>query len=77
MCPVTTQTGQVGLYVGLGRGPAYPIGSHSLVTIKLPPPPEYGLEWGVTKRVWLVDYRYRDASSCVAGSSTATTRCGS
>ena len=44
--PVTTRTGRVGSFVGLGPGPAYPIGSSSVVTFRLPPPPEFGPDWG-------------------------------
>jgi hypothetical protein len=57
-CPVTTETGQVGRYIGLGPGPAYPLGSHSVVTMRLPPPEGWGTEWSGTKRVWLLDNRY-------------------
>jgi len=57
-CPLTTETRQVDSYVGLGRGPAFPLGSHALVTVELPPRAEYGPEWGAVKRVWLVDARY-------------------
>jgi DDE family transposase len=57
-CPVTTETRQVGGHPGLGRGPAYPIGAHSVITMRLPPPDGYGTEWSGTKRVWLVDQRY-------------------
>jgi hypothetical protein len=57
-CPVTKQTGRVGGHPGLGPGPAYPIGTHALVTMPMPPPDGWGSEWSGTKRVWLVDPRY-------------------
>ena len=57
-CPVTTETGQVGSYRGLGPGPAYPFGTHSVVTMRIPPPEGWGSEWSGTKRVWLLDNRY-------------------
>jgi hypothetical protein len=57
-CPVTTKTGQVGSYPGLGPGPAYPIGSSSVITIRMPPPEGWGDEWSGTKRLWLLDNRY-------------------
>lgn len=57
-CQVTTETGQVGPYRGLGPGPAYPFGTHSVVTMPVPPPEGWGSEWSGTKRVWLLDNRY-------------------
>lgn len=57
-CPVTTETGRVGLYDGLGPGPAYPIGTSSGVTMQMPPPEGWGPEWSGTKRLWLLDTRY-------------------
>lgn len=57
-CPVTTESGQVGRSSGLGRGPAYPMGTHSIITIQFPPPEGWGQEWSGTKRVWLLDTRY-------------------
>jgi hypothetical protein len=57
-CPVTTETGQVGAYPGLGPGPAYPWGTHSVITMRIPPPEHWGREWSGTKRVWLLDNRY-------------------
>ena len=57
-CPVTTESGQVGRWAGLGRGPAYPMGAHSIITIPFPPPEGWGQEWSGTKRVWLLDTRY-------------------
>ena len=57
-CPVTTETGQAGGHPGLGPGPAYPLGAHSVITMRLPPPDGYGPEWSGTKRVWLVNHRY-------------------
>jgi hypothetical protein len=57
-CPVTTETGQVGAYPGLGPGPAYPIGTGSVITIRIPPPVGWGPEWSGTKRVWLLDTRF-------------------
>jgi hypothetical protein len=57
-CPVTTETGRVGLQPGLGPGPAYPIGTHTLITMRLPPPVGWGTEWSGTKRLWLLDTRY-------------------
>jgi hypothetical protein len=57
-CPVTTETGRVGPYPGLGLGPAYPIGTHNLITMRVPPPEGWGPEWSGTKRVWLLDTRY-------------------
>jgi hypothetical protein len=57
-CPVTTETGQVGLLPGLGRGPVYPIGTSAVITVRFPPPEHWGPEWSGTKRVWLLDTRY-------------------
>lgn len=57
-CPVTTETGQVGSWPVLGRGPAYPMGTHSVITIRFPPPQGWGAVWSGTKRVWLLDTRY-------------------
>lgn len=57
-CPVTTGTGQVGRWEGLGQGPAFPMGTHSVITILFPPPEGWGDEWSGTKRVWLLDTRY-------------------
>lgn len=57
-CPVTTESGQVGRWAGLGRGPAYPMGTYSIITILFPPPEGWGQEWSGTKRVWLLDTRY-------------------
>jgi hypothetical protein len=57
-CPVTTETGQVGRWAGLGPGPAYPMGTHSVITVLFPPPEGWGVEWSGTKRVWLLDTRY-------------------
>jgi hypothetical protein len=57
-CPVTAETGQVGSWAGLGRGPAYPMGTHSVISIRFPPPEGWGPEWSGTKRVWLLDTRY-------------------
>jgi hypothetical protein len=57
-CPLTTQTGRVGQYEGLGPGPAYPIGTSAVVTMRMPPPDGWGPEWSGTKRVWLLDSRY-------------------
>jgi hypothetical protein len=57
-CPVTTETGRVGQYEGLGPGPAYPIGTSAVITMRMPPPEGWGPEWSGTKRVWLLDSRY-------------------
>jgi hypothetical protein len=57
-CPVTTETARVGLYDGLGPGPAYPIGTSSVLTMSMPPPEGWGPEWSGTKRLWLLDTRY-------------------
>jgi hypothetical protein len=57
-CPLTNETGRVGSLAGLGSGPAYPIGLHAVVTIRMPPPEGWGSEWSGTKRVWLLDTRY-------------------
>lgn len=57
-CPVTTETGRVGIYAGLGCGPAYPIGTHNVITMRMPPPEGWGPDWSGTKRVWLLDTRY-------------------
>lgn len=57
-CPITTETGQLGSHTGLGPGPAYPMGSSSVITIRMPPPEGWGDEWSGTKRVWLLDNRY-------------------
>jgi hypothetical protein len=56
-CPVTTVTGRVGGHSGLGPGPAYPLGTHNVVTMRMPPPESWGTEWNGTKRVWLLDTR--------------------
>jgi hypothetical protein len=58
VCPVTTETGRVGQYDGLGPGPAYPIGTSAVITMRMPPPDGWGAEWSGTKRVWLLDSRY-------------------
>lgn len=57
-CPVTTQTGSVLGYPALGPGPASPIGTSNVITMRLPPPEGWGDEWSGTKRVWLLDTRY-------------------
>ena len=57
-CPVTVQTGRVGRHTGLGPGPAYPIGPHNVITMRMPPPEGWGPEWSGTKRVWGMDARY-------------------
>jgi hypothetical protein len=57
-CPVTTETGRVGAWEGLGRGPAYPIGTSSVINVLFPPPEGWGPEWSGTKRVWFLDTRY-------------------
>jgi hypothetical protein len=57
-CPVTTVTGRVGPFAGLGPGPAYPIGESNVMSFRLPPPPEWGAEWGGMKRLWLLEPRY-------------------
>lgn len=58
--------GRVGAYSGLGRGPAYPIGTHSIITMRFPPPEGWGSEWSGTKRVWLLDLRYAGRALPVA-----------
>lgn len=57
-CPVTTETGKVGSWPGLGRGPAYPMGTHAVIAVRFPPPEGWGAEWSGTKRVWFMDTRY-------------------
>jgi hypothetical protein len=57
-CPVTTETGRTSSHVGLGRGPAYPIGTHNVIAVRMPPPDGWGPEWTGVKRVWLLDTRY-------------------
>jgi hypothetical protein len=57
-CPVTTETGRVGSLSGLGPGPAYPLGTHNVITMTMPPPETWGPEWSGIKRVWLLDTRY-------------------
>lgn len=57
-CPVTTTTGRVGGHAALGPGPAYPIGTHNAIAIRMPPPEEWGSEWSGTKRVWLLDSQF-------------------
>jgi hypothetical protein len=57
-CPVTTETGRVGQYEGLGSGPAYPIGTGTVITMRMPPPEGWGPDWSGTKRVWLLDSRF-------------------
>lgn len=54
-CPVTTETGRVGANSGLGPGPAYPLGTHNAVVLRMPPPESWGTEWSGVKRVWLLD----------------------
>ena len=58
-CPLTTETGHVGRFPGLGRGPAYPLGTNNVVDVSIPPPEDWGAEWTGTKRVWLLDTHYR------------------
>jgi hypothetical protein len=57
-CPVTTETGRVAGYSALGPGPAFPFGTHNVVTITMPPPEGWGPEWTGIKRVWLLDTRH-------------------
>ena len=57
-CPVTTETGKVGSWPGLGPGPAFPMGTSSVITVRFPPPEGWGTEWSGTKRVWFMDTRY-------------------
>jgi hypothetical protein len=57
-CAVTTETGRVGSNSGLGPGPAYPFGTHNVVTFTMPPPDSWGPEWSGVKRVWLLDTRH-------------------
>jgi hypothetical protein len=57
-CPVTTTTGKVGQYDGLGPGPAFPIGTSAVVTMRFPPPEGWGEEWSGTKRLWLLETRH-------------------
>jgi hypothetical protein len=57
-CPVTTETGRGPGYAGLGPGPAYPIGTHNVVTFRMPPEEGWGPEWSGVKRVWLLDTRH-------------------
>lgn len=45
-------------YAGLGPGPAYPLGTHNVITMRMPPPEGWGPDWSGTKRVWLLDTRY-------------------
>jgi hypothetical protein len=57
-CPVTTETGRANSYPGLGPGPAYPMGTSNVITMRMPPPEGWGPEWSGTKRVWILDSRY-------------------
>jgi hypothetical protein len=57
-CPVTTETGRANSYAGLGPGPAYPLGTHNVITMRMPPPEGWGPEWSGAKRVWILDGRY-------------------
>jgi hypothetical protein len=57
-CPATTKTGRAYSYAGLGPGPAYPIGTHNVIAMRMPPPEGWGPEWSGTKRVWILDTRY-------------------
>lgn len=58
-CPVTTETGNVEGFPGLGPGPAYPIGPSAVIDVPIPPPEAWGTEWTGTKRVWLLNTNYR------------------
>ncbi|MBA2384906.1 MAG: hypothetical protein H0V68_09650 [Actinobacteria bacterium] len=57
-CPVTSETGRTISHAGLGPGPVYPMGTHNVITMRMPPPEGWGPEWTGTKRVWIVDARY-------------------
>jgi hypothetical protein len=57
-CPVTTETGRVAGFSALGPGPAFPFGTHNVVTFTMPPEEGLGPEWGGVKRVWLLDTRH-------------------
>ena len=54
-CPVTTETGSFASHPVLGPGPAFPFGTHNVVTMPVPIPEHWGTDWSGTKRVWFLD----------------------